>query len=245
MGESGVVCCAGHLTNHMGLDFVKLIMSYEETFGIKIPDAIASNLVTVGLAHEYIVQAAQSKMPPLSSEFIWDKIVEVSAKQLGIKSSLITKDSHYVKDLGCGCPQMMECNVKSRNTVDRFRKAYVITVCAQGAIFIIVLINGILSGQIDYITPVIFLCSAVAPFIPMLLKGEMTAHLSIAIWISRVYAVFFSIVQVYAFVGLFEPIRAPYVYITSMVLFALFYLCPWLITALRSFQLEHPAKPAK
>ena len=77
-------------------------MGYEEEFGIKIPDADASNLVTVGLVHEYIIHATRLKIPPPTPEFIWDKIVEITAEQLGIKPSMINKDSYYVKDLGCG-----------------------------------------------------------------------------------------------------------------------------------------------
>ena len=139
----------------------------------------------------------------------------------------------------------MECNVNSKHTVDRFRKAYVITAFVPWAICFISFLCGIISKGIDFIPASIVFCAAVVPFIPMFGKGGMAAHLSFAIWISRVYAVVFSILQVYSFVGLFVSICAPYVYITSMVLFAVFYLCPWVITALRSLQLEHPSKLAE
>jgi acyl carrier protein len=85
----------------MGLDSVELVVSYEEAFDITIPDDIAANLATVGLVHEFIVQATRSKIPAPDPEFIWNKIVEITAKQLRIKPTLITKNSYYVKDLGC------------------------------------------------------------------------------------------------------------------------------------------------
>jgi len=86
----------------MGLDYIEILIGYEEEFGIQIPNAIASKLETVGLAHEYIVQVTRSKNPPPTPEFVWDKMVQITAEQLRIKPSTITKDSYYVKDLGCG-----------------------------------------------------------------------------------------------------------------------------------------------
>ncbi|MHB1457422.1 MAG: hypothetical protein ACYC0V_10965 [Armatimonadota bacterium] len=43
----------------MGLDIVELVVEAEETFGISIPDEDASELVTVGLMHDYIMRKVE------------------------------------------------------------------------------------------------------------------------------------------------------------------------------------------
>jgi acyl carrier protein/uncharacterized membrane protein len=45
----------------MGLDSVELIIEFEKTFGIEIPDADAEKLTTVGSVHEYIYKRIKSE----------------------------------------------------------------------------------------------------------------------------------------------------------------------------------------
>ena len=45
----------------MGLDSVELIMEFEKTFGIEIPDADAEKLTTVGSVYDYIYSRIQSE----------------------------------------------------------------------------------------------------------------------------------------------------------------------------------------
>jgi acyl carrier protein len=45
----------------MGLDSIELIMEFEKTFGIEIPDADAEKLTTVGSVYDYIYSRVQSE----------------------------------------------------------------------------------------------------------------------------------------------------------------------------------------
>ena len=48
----------------MGLDTVELVMAVEEAFNLRIPDAVAAKLYTVGELHGYVVSELQRREGP-------------------------------------------------------------------------------------------------------------------------------------------------------------------------------------
>lgn len=88
----------------------------------------------------------------------------------------------------------------------------------------------------------IFMVLAALPFIPIWRQGGIDSHLFSATWTSRGFAAGFLVLQVFLFVEFTKTHGegphgqgAPGAFIIGMVFFAICYLCPWLVTALRSF----------
>jgi acyl carrier protein len=84
----------------MGLDSVELVMAVEEHFGISIPDDEASQLVTVGKLHAWVVNELQ-RLNRLAVEpsAVFDQIRELICDQLGISPDRIVPEARFVQDL--------------------------------------------------------------------------------------------------------------------------------------------------
>ncbi len=85
----------------MGLDAVELVMAVEDEFGIVISDKEAEKIQTVGQLYDYVREAVKIKMrPPPSDIEIWTRITPIIADQLGVEPHRITKEAHFIRDLG-------------------------------------------------------------------------------------------------------------------------------------------------
>lgn len=78
----------------MGLDAVELVLEIEEAFSIKIPDDVATRLVTVGDIHKYVVDHADVGIAPkvcLSAAAFF--ALRGAARSLGVTRRLRPRDS--------------------------------------------------------------------------------------------------------------------------------------------------------
>lgn len=81
----------------MGLDSVELILALEEAFGLKIPNEHAAQLVTVGAIHTYIRDNAPGAT---SHPDLWNAVLDVMERELGVERARLVPDAHLVRDLG-------------------------------------------------------------------------------------------------------------------------------------------------
>jgi acyl carrier protein len=84
----------------MGLDSVELVMAVEEHFGINISDGEASQLVTVGKLHAWVVNELQRlNRPKVEPSVVFDQLRELICDQLGISPDRIVPEARFVQDL--------------------------------------------------------------------------------------------------------------------------------------------------
>lgn len=84
----------------MGLDSVELVMKVEEHFEIEIPDDQASQLVTVGMLHHWVVaELRRLNRPDVDSTTLFNELRELICKQLGIKPDRVVPEARFVQDL--------------------------------------------------------------------------------------------------------------------------------------------------
>jgi len=133
---------------------------------------------------------------------------------------------------------------------DKFRRAYSASTSVSGIFILIYLVASVFSGFWRLFDSVIALAFAVIPLIPVMRKGGIRKKLMTAAWIARGHAVILLIVQISMFVGFTKTHGegpngegSPLAYIIGMVFFAVLFLCPWLLTALRSFGFQRIASP--
>jgi len=103
----------------MGLEMVEIIMEVEETFGIQIPDDETAEVVTPGDLYDLIVQRLRTRDSVQSSveqdygrpdmrsitwdeDHLWAKLQQIIADVLGIQAADVTREAHFLRDLGCG-----------------------------------------------------------------------------------------------------------------------------------------------
>ncbi|MEO0484163.1 MAG: acyl carrier protein [Planctomycetota bacterium] len=86
----------------MGLDSVELILDLELRFKIKIPDAQAESMRTVGDLANCVWALLNEKGDPGMSRARCDRLVRVeSCRSLRVRYKQATLDAHLVDDLGC------------------------------------------------------------------------------------------------------------------------------------------------
>lgn len=126
-----------------------------------------------------------------------------------------------------------------------FKKAYLASSILQAALISMAFLMAIASGEGGLSYASIALAISAIPFVPILRKGGVSANLSAAAWISRVFAAGFAIIQLALFVYFTKTCGegskgegSPGAFIIGMVFVAAFYFCPWLLTALRSLARE-------
>jgi len=87
----------------MGLDIVELVISWEEEFGIDIPNGVAATLETPGKAIDWIYETLNTRTATESSP-IWthDQVKQVVRRlimeQTGVKE--FSDEDEFVRDLG-------------------------------------------------------------------------------------------------------------------------------------------------
>ena len=92
----------------MGLDTVELLWTVEEAFGIKISNADASRMRTVGDLNLFLAEriAARASTPshPIKPEpsLTWERLVPIIVDQLGVRPDQVTPDAQWARDLGAG-----------------------------------------------------------------------------------------------------------------------------------------------
>lgn len=81
------------------MDTVELVMAVEEEFSMKIPNNVAATLDTAGKLYEYVI-LNHGIDDNLDEDQIWNKLVDVIIRQLGVRRKEIKKESNFVYDLG-------------------------------------------------------------------------------------------------------------------------------------------------
>lgn len=84
----------------MGLDTVELVLTYEDEFGILIPDADAERMRTVGDVSSFIASKVDPALWP--KERVEVRVREITANQLGLKLDQVQLSHRFVEDLDCG-----------------------------------------------------------------------------------------------------------------------------------------------
>lgn len=85
----------------MGLDTVELVLAVEKRFSIRIPNAVAARLATVGQMHQFLVEQLQHQGSfELSRDEVYTSLTDVICDQLGVSREKVTPDAHFVDDLG-------------------------------------------------------------------------------------------------------------------------------------------------
>ena len=75
----------------MGLDTVELVMAVEEAFNLRIPDAVAAKLYTVGELHGYVVSELQRREgPAVDPVEVYETLRKLIVRQLGVPPSAVT-----------------------------------------------------------------------------------------------------------------------------------------------------------
>jgi acyl carrier protein len=84
----------------MGLDTVELVMAVEEEFGISIPDSAATNMLTVGEMHTFVVsELNRLGKPHVDPVVIFEHLQRIIVRQLGVRPSEVIPSARFVKDL--------------------------------------------------------------------------------------------------------------------------------------------------
>ncbi len=73
----------------MGLEFVELIMAFEEEFDISIPNADASEMASQRKVVDYVM----SKVPGLTREQIAERVRQIIEEETGVDD--FSEDDHF------------------------------------------------------------------------------------------------------------------------------------------------------
>jgi acyl carrier protein len=84
----------------MGLDTVELVMAFEESFGIKIPNAAAETLLTPGDVIDHVIAQLQARGENPDREAVAGTVRTCVLDQLGISPKRYQEDARFVEDFG-------------------------------------------------------------------------------------------------------------------------------------------------
>ena len=79
----------------MGLDIVEMVMEVEKAFAVRIPDADAARLETVGQLFAYLQEHAPLARQPDA----WERFQTVLAHEIGVPRGEIRPEASFVRDL--------------------------------------------------------------------------------------------------------------------------------------------------
>jgi acyl carrier protein len=84
----------------MGLDAVELVMAFEGSFGVVIPDAVAEKMLTpadvIAFVESELRRRPDDPLRPLIAEIVRLHTIE----QLGVKPKVYREDATFVGDFG-------------------------------------------------------------------------------------------------------------------------------------------------
>ena len=85
----------------MGLDVVELVLATEKEFELDIPDADAEKIFTPRRLADYVLARAGNAADAKgwTQDYVLQKVIQLTAVQLGIPIEKIHPDDHFVKDL--------------------------------------------------------------------------------------------------------------------------------------------------
>ena len=86
----------------MGLDLVELVLAYEESFGVEIPDGVMEKMFApadvIAFVEQELRQRPEDQIRPLVAEIVRLLTIE----QLRIKPARYREDARFVEDFGAG-----------------------------------------------------------------------------------------------------------------------------------------------
>lgn len=81
----------------MGLDTVELVIAFEDAFGIKIPDEVATGITTPREVTDYVLMQLKFANKDWTREQVAARVREVVIEQTGTED--FTEDSRFIQDL--------------------------------------------------------------------------------------------------------------------------------------------------
>ena len=84
----------------MGLDTVELVISFEQEFGLSIPDEPAEMLVTVRDVRDFILSEYARRGIKADPDNIFERIRDRTIEIANVRRERITLDTKFVEDLG-------------------------------------------------------------------------------------------------------------------------------------------------
>lgn len=83
----------------MGLDTIELFLNVEKHFQIKIPDPVASTVMTVGLLHRWVVEELNRQGRPTDAQRVYSERRNLICGQLGVEPGEVVPEARFVQDL--------------------------------------------------------------------------------------------------------------------------------------------------
>ena len=84
----------------MGLDLVELVMAFEESFGITIPNAIAETMLTPRDVIEHVMTQLRDRGEDPQREVVAETVRVCIIDQLGISPRQYREDARFIEDFG-------------------------------------------------------------------------------------------------------------------------------------------------
>lgn len=84
----------------MGLDSVELVMAFEETFEIRIPDRDAEKLQTIRDVTDYVTARLAAEGRPRERASVYAIVCVLTCEQCGTRLDQLTENTSFVNDLG-------------------------------------------------------------------------------------------------------------------------------------------------
>ena len=95
-------CAESHAPTPMGLDRINLILRVEREFHVTLPDAVASEIVTLGQLHDAILAARRTQVGDVDPQLTWEHLATLVADELGVRRHEVVPQLRLYEDLNCG-----------------------------------------------------------------------------------------------------------------------------------------------
>lgn len=84
----------------MGLDLVELVLAYEESLGVEIPDAVAEKMTTPATVIEYVANELRQRPEDAVRPLVAEIVRLLTIEHLGLKPRNYREDATFVGDFG-------------------------------------------------------------------------------------------------------------------------------------------------
>ena len=84
----------------MGLDLVELVLAFEDSFRLEIPDGIAEKLVTPGDVIAFIESQIRQRPGDPIRPLVAEIVRLLTTRHLGVKPKNYREDARFVQDFG-------------------------------------------------------------------------------------------------------------------------------------------------